>query len=92
MIIYVLGSCTILLHYGGGCEIFGHQVGSLFHPFGIHKTLNFSTPGKTDKIILQKYSAQFLKNNFVDQFFVRISRNMTNVMLLHPTPILKTGH
>ncbi len=33
----------------GGCEIFGHQVGILFHNFVIHKTLNFSTPGNVDK-------------------------------------------
>ncbi len=34
--------------YGVGGE-FGHQVGILFHNFVIHKTLNFSTPGKSDK-------------------------------------------
>ena len=28
---------------------FGHQIGVLFYTFGIHKTLNFSTPGKSDK-------------------------------------------
>ena len=28
---------------------FGHQVGILFHHFVNHKTLNFATPGKSDK-------------------------------------------
>ena len=65
---------------------FGHRVGILFHNLVIHKTLNFSTPRKTDKIIYQKYCTQFLIYNFVDRFSVRSLRKEGNSSLLPTEP------
>ncbi len=58
---------------------FGHQTYLFLFVLWTEEKDYFATPRKTEKIIIQKYCTQFLNNNFVDRFSIRLLTHDTQV-------------